>query len=236
MAAVTRNSMQSSGFSCQYARVREAVNVHQLISENIEMGGYGSGKHGGGPVTDDCLRLDVADHRLRVGVQGSGQIEWTATGQVLASVWCEVNASYIELRHTRTGACGAEGEVVRVELVTTPMPFGGRRVWFACPVSGRRVRCLYCPKGQRVFASRAAHGLTYRSQRETGDDRLLRAARKAHARLGGDGNLFHRPTKPKWMRWPTYWTLRADLDQKSLNSAVSAAAKIGIRLPVGAGR
>ena len=52
-----------------------------------------------------------------------------------------------------------------IDLVTTPQPFGGRRWWFVCPKTAKRVSKVYMPPGAVTFASRGAHRLAYKSQR-----------------------------------------------------------------------
>jgi hypothetical protein len=66
-----------------------------------------------------------------------------------------------------------------IEIATSRPRFGGRRYWFRCPAvrnaihCGRRVRRLYLPPGQRVFACRVCHNLTYWSS-QTHDKRVDR--------------------------------------------------------------
>ena len=43
----------------------------------------------------------------------------------------------------------------------------GRRWWFVCPKTAKRVSKVYMPPGAVTFASRGAHRLAYKSQRET---------------------------------------------------------------------
>jgi hypothetical protein len=76
-----------------------------------------------------------------------------------------------------------------IQLETTPQPFGGRRWWFVCPRTGRRVAKLYLPSGAFTFASRQAYRLAYRSQRETPYDRALRRGFKLRGKLGADGGM-----------------------------------------------
>lgn len=52
-----------------------------------------------------------------------------------------------------------------VQVASDPQPFGGRRWWFVCPLTGRCVSALYLPPGAARFASRQAHGLSYQTQR-----------------------------------------------------------------------
>jgi hypothetical protein len=92
----------------------------------------------------------------------------------------------------------------RVERVSMPQPFGGRRWWFVCPRTGDRVAKLYLPPGALTFASRKAHRLGYRSQRESPRDRALGRAFKARQRLGSPEGIGDFIPKPKGMRWRTY--------------------------------
>jgi hypothetical protein len=102
------------------------------------------------------------------------------------------------------------GEEIEIDdkifLTTTQPPFGGRRWWFRCPRSGRRVRKLYLPLGGRHFWSRHAYGLAYASQRGTAIDRAHRGQAKIKARLIGnlDPDVWDFPPKPKRMRCRTY--------------------------------
>ena len=60
----------------------------------------------------------------------------------------------------------------RVYLETTPLPWGGVRYWFSCPLvtnglrCTRRVGCLYLPPGGRYFGCRHCYNLTYTSSQE----------------------------------------------------------------------
>jgi len=60
-----------------------------------------------------------------------------------------------------------------VGLTTTPLPWGGVRWWFVCPLvvsgqaCGRRVGKLYLPPGGRYFGCRHCYDLTYTSCQES---------------------------------------------------------------------
>lgn len=43
-------------------------------------------------------------------------------------------------------------------------PGYGQRIWFVCPICGRRCRLLYLPRRERTWACRHCHQLTYTSQ------------------------------------------------------------------------
>jgi hypothetical protein len=97
------------------------------------------------------------------------------TGQVASTVGYEVNTldpadPWIRLHYSRTWG-EAEADF-RVRLTTTPLPWGGVRWWFICPltVNGRSCwrRCgkLYLPPGGRYFGCRLCYDLTYKSAQE----------------------------------------------------------------------
>jgi hypothetical protein len=62
-----------------------------------------------------------------------------------------------------------------VILTTTPLPWGGVRYWFECPIQGcgRRVGCLYMPHGGKYFGCRHCYRLVYGSQQEGASSRDL---------------------------------------------------------------
>lgn len=181
------------------------------------MGGYGSGRHGGGPVVEDGLTLDL-DRLRRDGiiplVQGwrRGSLVWTesCSGRQIASIGYEIDLGAEEgsmrLRYAITDPVSGEKREAdhSVSLTSIPMRFGGRRWYFRCPHLGLRCGRLHLPPGAFIFASRQAHGLAYRSQRATPRDRALDKAFKLRRRLGSEGGVGDPVPKPKWMRWPTY--------------------------------
>lgn len=54
------------------------------------------------------------------------------------------------------------------------------------PCDGKRAAKLYCPAGASVFASRAAYGMAYRSQRQDHLMRQLERLDKVYRLLGTD--------------------------------------------------
>ena len=130
------------------------------------MGGYGSGRrYCASPkeTVESCLVLSSAklqrDKMLRDGLNATGSLTWTctATGEKVSSVGYDVNTldradAWIRLYYTRTR--DKDHVDFRVRLTTTPLPWGGVRWWFVCPltVNGRRCgrRCgkLYLPPGE----------------------------------------------------------------------------------------
>jgi hypothetical protein len=100
-----------------------------------------------------------------------------------------------------------------IQLVTTPQPFGGRRWWFLCPLTGRRATKLHLPEGALTFSSRQAYRLAYACQREPSHERALRCAFKLRGKLGAEGGIGDYVAKPKWMRWRTYDRATARIDK-----------------------
>ena len=78
----------------------------------------------------------------------------------------------------------SEPKVQTIDLVSVPMPYGGRRYYFVCPKHGRR--CEVLPSVGGVFASRQALRLTYQSQSSDRVDRLRDRARKLEKRIWPD--------------------------------------------------
>ena len=203
------------------------------------MGGYGSGRRGGRATVEGCaslLALDakramrpvLAAHRdrgLRPGeVMNAGPIRFAWTREGGAGPWAAVAVS-LELGPDRGRAwltlvhqagrrtTGPLDQRVRLEAV--PCRFGGARWWWVCPATGRRAATLYLPVGGARFLSRQAYGLAYASQREDWIDRAHRHAARVHKRLGSPQRSAFgaTPPKPKWMRWPTYERLAAELQE-----------------------
>jgi hypothetical protein len=117
-----------------------------------------------------------------------------------------------------------------LRLTTTePANIGGRRWWFVCPRSNRRVRHLYLPLGCRYFRSRRAYRLGYAVERLDKHDRAFRRVGKLYLRLGGDPVDSELPAKPKRMRWATYARLIAELDAAQRAADVSDPLRLAVR-------
>lgn len=159
------------------------------------MGGFGSGRHGGGPTVNGLvLDADRLHHRGMFGLRGrsTGTVTWTnsETGELLKTIHYDANMGEAEgtLWVTYTSKSSSSGEKrdfnYKIEVVSTALRLGGRRWYFLCPRTGIRCLKLHLPAGAGMFASRRAYRLAYPSQRETNRDRSLRAAFRArYARL-----------------------------------------------------
>ena len=198
------------------------------------MGGFGSGRHGGGRCTADMHPLDVRKIN-RAGLLTPGRWfnwQWTCNGEVTATINLRVEADRVVLdyRNQNRHHNGGEWEPMNyaVRLDWTSCGFRGQRVWWRCPAvgCGRRVAVLH---GGRVFACRQCNRLAYRSQREADDDRATRRADKLRDRLGWDPGILNGDGgKPKGMHWRTYWRLRAEHNRAMDGALAGIAWRIGM--------
>ena len=178
------------------------------------MGGPGSGYHSWRRLprnlVERAFMLDLAAlHRVReaTGTITTGQLVLVAraTGEELPMRYTanltDLANPHLELTFKAAGRW--HHQVICLD-VTRPR-YGGSRYWLLCPVSGERTRCLYLPVGATEFASRAVHGLSYRSQSESAFWRSVRQAQKIRARLGGDVSIYAPfPPRPRGMHKRRY--------------------------------
>ena len=180
------------------------------------MGGTGSGNYGGKPTVEAALKLDL-HHLIRQGsfrpnATVTGSLAWTNTdtGEQRASIGYKAHMGeergWVRLTYATTNHWTGQQTQhdYTVELVTTPQPLGGRRWWWVCPRCGDLVSKLYKPSGSGIFASRKAHRLAYRCQRQSPYDRAISQAFKRRKRLGADGGIGDPIDKPHGMRWATF--------------------------------
>ncbi len=180
------------------------------------MGGTGSGNYVGRPTVEAALKLDlhhlIRSGSFRPGATVTGSLAWTNsdTGEQRASIGykahIEEEHGWVRLTYATTNHW--TGQTTQhdytVELETTPQTFGGRRWWWVCPRRGDLVAKHYKPAGGGIFASRKAHRLACRSQRQSPYDCAISQAFKRRHRLGADGGIGDPIDKPKGMRWVTF--------------------------------
>ena len=198
------------------------------------MGGFGSGRQGGGRCTDDLRPLDERKIN-RGGVLTPGRWfswQWTCNEEVTATISLRVEADRVLLdyRNRSPHYNGGEWEPMKydVRLDWTHCKLGGQRVWWRCPAvgCGRRVAVLF---GGRIFACRRCHALAYRSQREAGDDRSTRRAATMRRRLGWvPGILNGNGWKPKGMHWRTFERLQREHDAHVNAALIGMSAELGL--------
>jgi hypothetical protein len=184
------------------------------------MGGFGSGRYGGQPTVESGLTLDInrllRQRNIVPGGYRAGSLIWSkvATGEKLATIGYEASLldpddAWVRLRYSANG----DPQDYRVRLATSSCHFGGRRWWWRCPSSGRRVAKLYLPPGAKKFAARAVYRLAHRSQRGTALDRSHDRQAKLYRKLGADYRVFEQPPppRPKGMHRKTYARLTGQL-------------------------
>jgi hypothetical protein len=197
------------------------------------MGGLGSGRPPSFPTTLDDLKAVDLRYLRRHGLLEPGRggtLRWSRAGRETGSIGlrCSGDAVLLSYRVASWRDTQAEDVEERVPLVRTAQPFGGERLWFACPGCGRRCAVLY---GGRRFRCRLCVGVPYGSQREAAHERLLRRLQAIRARLGGNeyaSLAMPFPEKPKRMRQATYARLRASAGRYSRAMAAAAAERFGM--------
>ena len=148
------------------------------------MGGYGSTRwnsHYKKLAVEDCRKLPFSIIKKHLNVGWGSQITWSRNGEKIASIGYQVNGadeypSSILLNYTITKADKEKIDYkYPVNLTTTPLPWGGSRYWFICPIvgCGRRVSVLYLAPGGKYFACRHCNRLSYRSRQDGYQDRML---------------------------------------------------------------
>lgn len=177
------------------------------------MGGYGSGRYGGRPIVEHCLRIDLAwmmrRDMAREGRDYGGTLNWSCNGSPSGSIgyWAklsEPNRERLELNYTRGSGDDAEFVKQTIRLTFTEPNYGGKRWWMNCPYRNVRVGKLYLPPGGDRFASRKAWRLGYQSQRDAARDRPFERLFRLQKKLGCEPGWQNFPTRPKGMWRQTY--------------------------------
>ena len=100
-----------------------------------------------------------------------------------------------------------------VQLIWTPVNFGGVRPWYVCPTCGHRVALLF------RFACRRCRQIRYRSQYDSRLNRQRDRAAAIRVRLGAfNPEIFDSvPSRPPRMRRTTYHRLLDELEAIELD-------------------
>jgi hypothetical protein len=119
---------------------------------------------------EDCRVLAVGNLRRRGALQAGmvGVSRWYRGEQATGSIAWYCDGAALWLDYTVTPRPGSEKITFHypVQLVRTPQPFGGERVWFTCPSCQRSVVKLYLAPPMHSFWCRRCLGLSYRSRQE----------------------------------------------------------------------
>ncbi len=149
------------------------------------MGGYGSTRwywHNKKTAVEDCRRLPMKTIHAFIRRGGwSGTLSWSRGKEPMGNISYRVirNDDLITMRLIYTITRHDTGEKTDfdypVRLSTTPLPWGGLRFWFHCPIAGcgRRVSVLYLAPLGKYFACRHCNRLSYRSRQEGSQDKAL---------------------------------------------------------------
>lgn len=179
------------------------------------MGGSGSGRwQRGKALTTHLKRLDVGKVQRPAKGHGTHFQRWNDG----ASAWLLFRplSAEVEMRLP-----GQPTQRHTIELDTTPLHFGGHRVWWKCPRCHARVGVLYW-QGWR-WQCRQCAGLVHESTRQSDDSRAFAKVNKVRDALGWGGGLASpMGGRPKGMHWKTYARLMQELADASV-AAVGAS-------------
>ena len=139
---------------------------------------------------------------------------WSLNGKVLSSVSLVRDGPF--LRVSWHNDPRSSKITCPVQLTSTPGHFGGLRRWFYCPSCGRRTGSVFILENS--IGCRVCCHLTYQSQRDDRQHRVLTRALRIRNRLGGTGSAFTPGPRPKGMHRRTYDRLVKQLQQLRLES------------------
>jgi hypothetical protein len=149
---------------------------------------------------EGALGLNVNNLRrggfIQKGLSHSGNITWSyGDDEPYASASIRgYDGRTIELHYQSSG----QSVTQTISIEWTRCRFGGERPWFTCPSCYQRYGKLYA--AGTYFYCRKCYGLCYETQLENPRRRANFRAHKLEARINGG-------TKPKWMRWKTFYRL-----------------------------
>jgi len=129
------------------------------------LGGFGSGRHWlyKRTTVEECLTLDI-NSLIRGDLlhRSFGEVRWFRRGVETDSITYSLKESesvYVLTLHSPLNQ--------DISLVTTELPWGGKRYWFSCPNCMRRVGRLHLPPGESHFFCRGCYDLTYMTCQES---------------------------------------------------------------------
>ncbi len=156
--------------------------------------------------------------RLQLNKEGylkahtAGTFNWSIGGHTLCSIGYRLYIGKMNIHYIHRSDCG-ESVSTQQDIIfdRTKCNYGGSRLWFKCSKCGRRVAVLYYLTGG--FLCRHCHNLTYASQQEDKEYRMMRKASKIRKRLGAvDSLLSPIWEKPKYMHQSTFDRLRSEAE------------------------
>lgn len=201
------------------------------------MGGRGSGNHyptKSAILTTDFLELDLRVLKKRGWLKPNATttLTWSRNGKQTGQI------SYVLEQHTITlhynyRQNGSDWQSIEdpIKLIKTPCHFGGERTWFNCPSCSSKALVLY---GGKYFRCRKCKRAVHPSVNEAKYDRSRRALARYQEKLAPDIPLsaydgVRELTKPKWMRYKTYFDIKykgAEKEDEVNRYFIAAADKL----------
>lgn len=202
------------------------------------MAGFRPGREGWRPHIEDALWISTAkmkqDGLLQPESQSAGAWHWSCRGRPSGSVHYSLNLQATTGLLTLTYNWRNQPTDCQIDMVTTPMHFGGVRWWMVCPYTRKRAAKLHAFHGVRMFCHREAINPkpTYYSQRAGEMDRIIEERWEIRKQLGCEhvSNLFEPLVKPKWMRWRTFYRISARDDALARRDLSLFAAMMNMEL------
>lgn len=161
---------------------------------------------------DDCLRLDINQLRrgkcLQLNASGfNGVISWSSkSSSRVISIGYDFNtvdSNDMWLRLFYSYHCSQNilrNINYKIQIITTRPNYGGRRIWFVCPIIGKKSSVLYLMPENGVFSCRHAYKYQYASQSKSFIERKLDRLDYYKSEINCD-EYFQRP---KGMHHSTY--------------------------------
>jgi hypothetical protein len=160
------------------------------------MGGFGSGRKSGyikKQTVEQCFTLSTRELLTGDVFSNAGTTRMLCAPSLDREELFVVLVSFDDNRLQLKYVAGTEdkrtGVIMHVQVQRSRPNFGGYRYWLECPVKGcgRRVCTLHLPPGERIFACRYCHDLTYRACQE--EHRIKRLSEYLHSRAPGESTL-----------------------------------------------
>ena len=180
------------------------------------MGGFGSGSWQlGKALTAARMQLDIRKIQRPAKGCGTHFQSWNNG----ASLWLTFRKFTAEVE---TRLPGQPTKRHSIELDTTPLNYGGHRVWWKCPCCSARVGLLYWEDWR--WQCRKCAGLVHESTRQTDDSLAYARVNKIRERLGWGGGLCSpMGGRKKGMHFKTYVRLMQQLTEASIQAAGAGA-------------
>ena len=180
------------------------------------LGGFGSGKYdryGRKRACEEVKFIDIRELKRKtyLGKEGYIYLSWSFGGKPSGDISMKILEDRVNFLYSIINNRSGKKQKLNywTNLDYTPCNYGGRRVWFLCPICYRRRALLYCGQ-DGYFKCRNCANLNYRSSQKEKDliyriDNKIESIRK---KLGipecNIWDVLERADKPKYMHYDTY--------------------------------